>query len=135
MNDFEVAKFQLLEAVAKLELIARPRTPPPPPPQAWNPDDGSPTFDVTFRSCARSRSPSPMVTRLGCASPEGVAVVIGSPTVRTPPMHVVRRRRGFREAYASPLAQLPPIVNHCVVRTGALNPKYERVGEYLVLRQ
>ena len=134
MSDFENAKFLLLEAVARLELAARPRTPPPPPPQPWDPNDGSPSFDVTYRSCARSRSPSPMVQSMVCASPQDAAPVIESPKARTPPVHFWRRRRGFREAYASPLARLPPIVTHCVVRSGALNPKYERVGEFLVVR-
>ena len=85
-------------------------------------------------SCARSRSPSPMVQSMVCASPQDAAPVIESPKARTPPVHFWRRRRGFREAYASPLARLPPIVTHCVVRSGAPNPKYERVGDFLVLR-
>ena len=121
MDDFRSAKFLLLEAIARLELAARPRTPPPSPPRSWNPDDGSPTFEVSYRESARSRSPSPMV----------------APVARTPPpIHqMVRRRRGFCEAYPSPLARLPPIVNHSVVRTGEPNPKYERVGEFLVLRK
>ena len=134
--DFQSAKFMLLEAVARLELAARPRTPPPPPPQPWNADDGSPPFEVEYRSCARSRSPSPFVTRASVrGSPEGDALaVIASPKATTPPMQIVRRRRGFREAYVSPLARLPPIVNHCIVRSGEPNPKYERVGPFLVLR-
>ena len=45
------------------------------------------------------------------------------------------RRWAFYEAYPSPLARLPPVVNVPVVRTGAPNLKYERVGEHLVLRQ
>ena len=138
MIHLQNAKIELLEAVAKLELAMRLLEPPPSPQQCF--DGRSPTFDVPFRSLARSRSPSPTghVALVGSMemSPQNNVEQVVSPGIRTPLVHRVRRRRGFYEAYPSPLARLPPVVvNVPVVRTGAPNPKYERVGDYLVLRQ
>ncbi len=131
----EIARLEVLEAFSKFELASRPWTPPPPPPQPWG-EDSSPTFDVPFRSPARSRSPK---TR----SPSPVATVVSvsyddsdlPPGSRYTPAregHVWRRHRGFREAYPSPLSKMPPIVRP-VPRTGKPNPMYERVGGYLLL--
>ena len=132
------ATVDLLEAVSRFQLaVRRPWTPPPPSPRAWDPDDGSPPFEVSFRSMARSRSPSPVGPEPSvCAPADAEATVL-----RTPQRWalcggegvIVRRRRGYREAYPSPVSRPPPIVV-APVRTGAPNPKYERVGEYLILR-
>ena len=146
------ARWELLEAVARFAIASRPWTPPPPSPQPWDDDGASPTFDVPFRSLARSRSPSPVPTvYLVIASPVRTSATVDSPSVRTPPVNEVktdssssaqspisngvRRRRGFYEAYPSPLTRLKPIVSHTVLRTGIPNPKYERVGDVLVLRR
>ena len=134
MIHLQNAKIELLEAVAKLELAMRLLEPPPSPQQCF--DGRSPTFDVPFRSLARSRSPSPNGPVALVGSPQYNVEQVVSPGIRTPLVHRVRRRRGFYEAYPSPLARLPPVVvNVPVVRTGNPNPKYERVGDYLVLRQ
>ena len=150
MNYMVKARWELLEAVARFAIASRPWTPPPPSPQPWDDDGASPTFDVPFRSLARSRSPSPVPTVYSVMSVRTSATV-DSPSVRTPPVNEVktdssssaqspisngvRRRRGFYEAYPSPLTRLKPIVSHTVLRTGIPNPKYERVGDVLVLRR
>ena len=134
MNYMVKARWELLEAVARFAIASRPWTPPPPSPQPWDDDGASPTFNVTYRSLARSRSPSPVPTVYSVMSVRTSATV-DSPSVCTPIWNGVRRRRGFYEAYPSPLARLKPIVSHTVVRTGIPNPKYERVGDVLVLRR
>ena len=132
----EIARLEVLEAFSKFELASRPWTPPPPPPQPWG-EDSSPTFDVPFRSPARSRSRSRSPKM---RSPSLVATVVcvdsdlppGSRYTPAREGHVWRRHRGFREAYPSPLSKMTPIVRP-VPRTGLPNPMYERVGGYLLL--
>ena len=140
--NFESVASDLLEAVTKFHLAVRPWTPPPPSPRAWNPDDGSPTWSVVYRSGARSRSPSgarsssPAVPAPPmCATAEvGAVTAEGSPVRYLFNHHIWRSRRGFREACPSPLTRLPPVAKR-VARTGVPNPKYERVGDHLFLRQ